>query len=296
MTQTILRIGKPPDFDFKTTAMSHGWYNLPPFALDKENRILQRVFALENRAPVFAEIADANDSIEIIVEAAVDAASQAKIIRDARHVLQLDADFSAFYALVANEPDFAWIATRKAGRMLRSPTVFEDLVKSVCTTNCSWALTKIMTANLVRKLGAPTGDDSHKDFPTARAMAAQSLEFYKTEIRAGYRAAYLKELAEQVASGALDVESWLDDDLPTAELKKQIKRVKGAGDYAAENLLKLLGRNDGLALDSWLRGFFADKYNNGVKCVDGEIYKFYERFGAWRGLVLFCDATKNWHE
>ena len=38
---------------------------------------------------------------------------------------------------------------------------------------------------------------------------------------------------------------WLTSDLPTAELLKQIKGVKGAGDYAAENLLKLLGRYDG---------------------------------------------------
>ena len=31
-------------------------------------------------------------------------------------------------------------------------------------------------------------------------------------------------------------------------MKKEIKKIKGVGDYAAENLLKLLGRYDGLAL------------------------------------------------
>ena len=32
--------------------------------------------------------------------------------------------------------------------MLRSATVFEDIVKMICTTNCSWSLTKIIINNL----------------------------------------------------------------------------------------------------------------------------------------------------
>ena len=45
--------------------------------------------------------------------------------------------------------------------------------------------------------------------------------------------------AEAVASGNLDPEAWLVSDLPTAELKKTIKTVKGIGDYAAENSRQL---------------------------------------------------------
>src|SRR5260370_35068872 len=41
---------------------------------------------------------------------------------------------------------------------------------------------------------------------------------------------------------------------------KVMKGVKGVGPYAAENVLKLLGRYDGLALDSWTRAkFFSDR-------------------------------------
>ena len=73
-------------------------------------------------------------------------------------------------------------------------------------------------------------------------MASVSLDFYREDIRAGYRSPYFVEFAEAVASGKLDPESWLHSDLPTAELKKEMKKVKGVGDYAAENLLKLVGR------------------------------------------------------
>ena len=77
-----------------------------------------------------------------------------------------------------------------------------------------------------------------------------------------------KELAEKVVSGQLDVESWLQTDLSTKELKKEMKKVKGVGNYAAETLLKLLGRYDGLALDSMLRGSFYKAYREGIVCED----------------------------
>jgi 3-methyladenine DNA glycosylase/8-oxoguanine DNA glycosylase len=73
-----------------------------------------------------------------------------------------------------------------------------------------------------------------------------------------------------------------------------MKQVKGVGDYAAENLLKLVGRYDGLALDSWLRAQFYKRRNNATVCSDKEIERFYERFGSWRGLALWCDMTKEW--
>ena len=63
---------------------------------------------------------------------------------------------------------------------------------------------------------------------------------------------------------------------------------------AAENLLKLIGRYDGLALDSWTRAQFARARNNGRVASDKKIARFYARFNSWRGLVLWCDMTRHW--
>jgi len=177
--------------------------------------------------------------------------------------------------------------------MLRSPTVFEDLVKMICTTNCSWGLTDKMVKNLVDSLGRES-KDGRRTFPTPEAMALMPLKFYVNEVRAGYRAAYLKELADRVAGGELNVQDWLKSDLPTPELIKEMKSVKGVGDYAAENLLKLVGRYDGLALDSWTRAKFVRVRNNGRKASDKKIAGFYSRFNSWRGLALWCDMTRDW--
>ncbi len=294
MVKTTLKISQPAGFNFRRTVLSHGWYDLKPFELDKENWILTRVFELAAAAPVTAEIRETENELEVNLNENVSQSDADQIIRQIRHILRLDDDFASFYSLVRGEENLAWIAESGAGRLLRSPTVWEDLVKSICTTNCSWALTRKMVENLVERLGAPASDGERKTFPSPEKMAAQPVEFYRDEIRAGYRSAYFAELAGRVASGELDVESWATGELTTPELKKQMKRVKGVGDYAAENLLKLLGRYDGLALDSWLRMRFAQTHNRSESCSDKIIHAHYERFGEWRGLAIWCDMTKNW--
>jgi N-glycosylase/DNA lyase len=149
---------------------------------------------------------------------------------------------------------------------------------------------------LVDKLGRESDDRAglRKSFPTAEAMAEMPLKFFVDEVRAGYRAPYLKELAGRVASGELNVEGWLTSPLSTPELIKELKGVKGVGDYAAENLLKLLGRYDGLALDSWTRARFYEIRNSGRKANDKKIARYYARFNEWRGLALWCDVTRDW--
>ncbi len=296
MSKTLF-LDAPDDFSFRRTIFSHGWCELLPFEIDKENWRLSYVFAGENsKNPVSATTSDAEDGrvkIEIYDAVKIGGNFEKKLLCDARHVLRLDDDLSEFYEFTETEKRLDWVRATNAGRMLRSPTVFEDLVKTICTTNCSWALTKKMTTNLVEKLGAKSENGKHA-FPTAEAMANVPIEFYKDEMRAGYRAPFFAELAERVAAGKLNPESWLASDLPTKDLKKEMKSVKGVGEYAADNLLKLVGRYDGLALDSWLRAQFYKRHNGEKACADKDIEKFYERFGAWRGLVMWCDMTERW--
>lgn len=288
-----LTIRTPKEFNFHRTVLSHGWCALLPFELDKANWKLIRVLDRGQLRPVTVEITKRKGGLKIVTSRALGKRAAENVIRDVRHMFRLDDDLSSFYCVMAADSEFAWIADQGAGRLLRSPTVFEDLVKMICTTNCSWALTEKMVTGLVNELG-PESDDGRKSFPTPDMMANQSADFYRDKVRAGYRAPYLKELAQRVASGKLELESWLTNDTPLPDLMKEMKSVKGVGNYAAENLLKLIGRYDGLALDSWTRAQFARARNNGRAASDKKIMRFYSRFSSWRGLALWCDMTRQW--
>jgi N-glycosylase/DNA lyase len=287
-----LKISTPLNFSFRRTVASHGWYQLPPFALDTEKWELSRVIDLGRSRPATIFLTERKNHVLVKTSRPLSESQAVKVLHDARHILRLDDDLGDFYLATDNDPDFSWVGKQGAGRLLRSPTVFEDLVKMICTTNCSWSLTLKMVGGLVT-LGRAS-DDGRKSFPDAETMASMPLKFFVDQVRAGYRAPYLKELSDRVASGELDVEQWLSSELPTSELVKQIKGVKGVGNYAAENLLKLLGRYDGLALDSWTRARFFEIRNNGRKANDKKIARYYARFNEWRGLALWLDVTRDW--
>ena len=286
-------IPTPRDFSFKRTAFSHGWTELLPFEINPQTWTIIRVLDTGSETPVTAVITGSRRALNVSLQRKVSRRAVDSLTRDLRHMLRLDDDLKEFYELMSADSDFEWIRRAGAGRLIRSPTVFEDLVKTICTTNCSWALTLKMVQGLVNNLGRESRD-GRRTFPTPAAMAAMPISFYRDEVRAGYRAAYLKELAERVACGKLDVEGWLESDLPTAELKREMKGVKGVGDYAAENLLKLVGRYDVLALDSWVRAKFARTHHNGRTVPDAKIGRHYSRFKHWRGLALWCDMTRDW--
>lgn len=288
-----ITISTPDDFSFQRTVLSHGWCALPPFEFDKNAWTLSRVLNAGQPRPVTVRISSTTGGLEIKSSRKLGKKASERVVRDVRHMVRLDDDLEGFYQTTAAEPEFAWIAKEGAGRLLRSPTIFEDLVKMICTTNCSWSLTEKMVGALVTELGEES-DDGRKSFPTPQAMAGKPAQFFRDKIRAGYRAPYLKELAQRVASGKLDVESWLTNAAPLTDLLKEMKGVKGVGNYAAENLLKLIGRYDGLALDSWTRAQFARARNQGRAASDKKIARYYARFDSWRGLVLWCDMTRHW--
>ena len=288
-----ITIPTPREFSFKRTVISHGWCELLPFQIDQEKWQLTRTLDLEDAKPVTITISATKRAVAIKAFRRLSQTATKKMVADVRHMLRLDDNFTDFYRLMTADNDFNWIPTQGAGRLLRSPTVFEDLVKMICTTNCSWSLTKKMVTGLVENLGRESSN-GQRTFPTPEAMALMPLKFYVNEVRAGYRSEYLKLLADRVASGALDVEAWLTSPLSTADLTKEMRGVKGVGPYAAENVLKLLGRYDGLALDSWTRAKFFSVRNNGRKTTDKKIARYYSRFKEWRGLAFWCDMTRDW--
>ena len=297
MTTARITIPTPSNFSFWRTAYSHGWCDLVPFSFDLEKKELRRILRLQRNVLVDCRLhgEDHQAVIHVTSRSRLTAGQLAETQGAIRTMLRLDEEFARFHAVAREHPQFRWIAQRGAGRLLRTPTVFEDVVKMLCTTNCTWALTKIMVTNLVQWFGKKLDDELHA-FPEPETIAGSTEQFLRTRIKAGYRAPYLLELANRVASGQLDIESWRHSTLPTEQLFKQMREVKGIGPYAAGNILKLVGRYDYLGLDSWVRQQFSKLHKKGRKVKDSTIEKHYATFGEWRGLFFWLEMTRDWHD
>jgi N-glycosylase/DNA lyase len=220
-----------------------------------------------------------------------------------RRMLCLDDDLSPFYAAAASDPALSW-ACAGAGRMLRSPTVFEDVVKTVCTTNCAWSATERMVAALVRELGArapgaPADGVAGRAFPTPAAMAAAPESFYSEVARAGYRGPRLRSLACSVASGETDLEALYQAPpgaLPDDELERRLLTLPGVGPYAAAHIMMLLGRHSRLVLDSWTRPKYALLAGRpaGKPVPDATIRRRFRPYGQFAGLAFWLFLTRDW--
>jgi 3-methyladenine DNA glycosylase/8-oxoguanine DNA glycosylase len=203
-------------------------------------------------------------------------------------MLQLDRDLSAFYALAREEPHLAHVEQAAKGRILRSPTLFEDTVKTILTTNTSWGGTRRMTGALVAQLGSPLpGDPEHRAFPTPRQIASVDEAFLREETKLGYRAPRVLGLAQDVASGRVDLEGLKDESLPTDEVRGALLAIKGVGPYAAASLLALLGRFDDVPVDSWARAQVSKHLYDGEPVTKAQVRRAFARWGKWRALAYW---------
>ena len=82
-------------------------------------------------------------------------AARAPRRRGWRRMLQLDADLTGFpEAAEAVDPDLARdLAAYGGGRLLAGPSLYEDVVKSICGTNTTWRQA-VVTINRIAALGA----------------------------------------------------------------------------------------------------------------------------------------------
>ena len=105
--------------------------------------------------------------------------------------------------------------SKRTGALLRCATVFEDVVKTICTTNCSWRNTKLMVTNLCRMFGSRCpGDGEAFTFPTPERLAVVTVDDLK-EAKLGFRARYILEFARRVVDGDLDLDAWCRESTPT---------------------------------------------------------------------------------
>ena len=121
--------------DLVRTLNSHGFVDLPPLRPAPDYRSLEITIPLGRGKPRTVRIHEGRrrHGAVTVLGPALSPAQAERALATLRHVLRLDADLSAFYALAAEDPDLAWTVSG-AGRMIRSPTVFEDVVKTICTT------------------------------------------------------------------------------------------------------------------------------------------------------------------
>ena len=295
-----LRARQP--FALQPVVKSHGWVQLAPFKLneglgtpgDIKNGDVQRknllrlsyVDRLSSDRIVEYEIRQSPAGVQVQTDN-LDKLEKAEAAEHIRWMLGLDMDFSDFYKVVRSEPKLAHTRRAARGRILRSPTLFEDVVKTILTTNTLWAATIRMNLNLISTFGETVAADGKKAFPTPAQIAVAKPDVLRKDVRVGYRAPALHELAVKVASGELDLEALKNSSLPTADLRAELLKLNGVGPYAAANLLMILGRHDFIPIDSWALKLVSHEWYRGKPVTPKQVERRFKKWGSYKGLAYW---------
>jgi 3-methyladenine DNA glycosylase/8-oxoguanine DNA glycosylase len=283
-----LSLSARPPFSFHSVVHSHGWLQLAPFVLEEESQTLTYLLRLKSGQVIELRLREAPAGVRVETDEQLSRAAQAELRQRVGWMLALEQDFAPFYAAARREPKLAQAEAQAQGRVLRSATFFEDVVKTILTTNTLWAATIRMTANLVTQFGdSLPADPTRRAFPTPQTLAATTPEALRAETRLGYRAPYIHELATRVDAGELDLEAFKTSELPTPELRKELLKLKGVGAYAAANLLMILGRFDFIPIDSWAFKMVSHEWYDGQPVGPAEVEAAFEAWGEFKGLAYW---------
>ena len=305
MTNTRLTIRPPADFDLARDVCSYGYFLLAPIHWDPETRSLFRVLTLYGDqgkpAPTTCRISQTKSTkipaLTARFDRALTRAEQALAHAQITRMLSLgttEAETRDFH-----KTDRRWKKSGRA-RLFRSPTLFEDIIKTVTSCNVAWPSTITMNARLCEVLGGRSSAGGHA-FPTPAKLARTRAPTLRSRCRVGYRDQRIIDLAKLYKNGTID-EAWLaSPDTPDDDAFKFLLTLPGVGPYAAGNIMQLLGRYSRLALDteSVRHGKSVLGYTGTDRAILKQLVAHYEPFGDhkfrsyWFELWDFYESKKG---
>lgn len=305
-----LEIVPPRDYVLWRDACSYGYFVLEPNLWEPATGVFRRVLDLgEGVGAVTAAITQpggrragssrgkAGGVLRVEVDSAVGPAGAAELERQVVRMLRLDEPASrlrAFHAV-----DGRWKGLGR-GRLMRSPSLFEDVIKTVTSCNVAWPSTVRMNARLCAEFGRVSAGGG-RAFPTAGALAGADPARLRARCGVGYRDGRIVALARMFDRGEVDEASLSEPGLEDGALERRLIELPGIGPYAARNIMQLLGRYGRIPLDSesvrHARTVLG--YTGPERRVLGRLERHYAAMGAekfrsyWFEMWAFYEARRG---
>jgi 3-methyladenine DNA glycosylase/8-oxoguanine DNA glycosylase len=279
----------PPKFSWTATIAAHGWYQLAPYRFDRAENRLHATWRGVDAAPLGVVLAPGDGVLRATPDRPIGDQAREKLKEVVRYAFALDVDLSGLHRVCRKEPPLRWIARRGYGRLLRGEDVFEDALKTLLTTNCTWAQTRAMVERLVATSGRPAPGSGVRAFPRPEDVLRAGVGKLRDVVRVGYRAEAAAELADRARKDGLLATFQKDP----SEARREILAWRGFGPYAASSLLQLWGRNEEVVVDTWAMAQARKHWFQGRACTPAQVRKLYARFGAEAGRVAWFDLNRE---
>jgi 3-methyladenine DNA glycosylase/8-oxoguanine DNA glycosylase len=237
---TRLTIQTPGDYRFLRDVCSYGYFLLAPNVWDPDDRTLTRPLNLDGGVATLTIAQPDNrkgSPLKIAADRALTRSERGEAKRQVTRMLRLDDESVADF----HRTDPRWRKSGK-GRLFRSPTPFEDIIKTVTSCNVTWPSTVNMNKRLCEVV-CPA-------FPTPGQMSRKRPATLRARCGVGYRDQRMVDLARLAVRGELDLDRLEDPAISDDDIGATLLSLPGIGPYAAANIMMLLGRYSRLAIDT----------------------------------------------
>lgn len=163
----------------------------------------------------------------------------------------LDFDYGAVKAeLSAFSPVLESAAKYAPGIRILKQESWESLCSFIISQNNNIPRIKGIIKRLCESFGEKTADGGYT-FPTAQCMAKLTVEEL-APLRSGFRAKYLIDAAQKVASGEVELDAVKN--MPIDKARQSLMKIKGVGPKVAEcALLYGMHRLECFPMDVWMK-------------------------------------------
>ena len=186
----------------------------------------------------------------------------------------LDRDYDALSAAFCNDETLRTAYTFSRGIRILSQDPWETLCSFILSQNNNIPRIRKIIAALCEHFGTPIEGTPFYAFPTAERLASAGTEGL-ARVRCGFRAKYVADAAEKVASGTLDLQALRNQ--PYEAAKAGLMTIYGVGTKVADCVLLFsLGFYEAFPIDVWVKKVISKYYG---KSFDGS------RFGAYAGIA-----------
>ncbi len=240
----------------------------------------------EDATPVVVRVAQTAPDAVLFGAAAADPAARAWGVERMRFALGVDDDLRPFHDRFRDDPLIGGAVRRDPSvRLRRRPEPFEALAWAVTEQLIEFVRAAAIQRRMVLRLGRGCERSGLRDVPSPAKLAAQAPAQLCAFDLAPKRAAALRRVAEEVASGRVDLHA--EDPLPGW---RRLRRIPEIGTWTL-SLLALLGqgRYDALPAGDLAYVKLIGRIQSGgdprVRATEDEVRAFFAPYGEWAGLA-----------
>ncbi len=284
-----------PPFNFKYTVYKPSHFPTKLEDFDVVSESMYRTFRLSQSKIIGLKMKDlqkakGKDGImaEVFSNRELTEQDLQKVRGHINHAYGLNEDIESFYKTVANDPSIQQgpIKNLRGMRVSCFETLFEILNISSMLQNTTVKRSEQMMSNMLSSFGRRVDYDGRQlyVFYTPQDIA-QSSEQKLRELKVGYRAKFLMEIARHFSTN-VDLGEKLKL-MDFEEAKEELMEIRGVGPYSARiALFQYLRRPNEINFDSWKRKIFSKCFfgneNEEVEKVEKEAK---QRWGDWMGYA-----------